>query len=152
MCLAFVFSRLFGVPRVFCFFLKMFLLFALDQVQLTWLTHQKTASLKTHKQRATRVPCSAFLSLARTEFLQPKHTLVSKIKVQLIVRVSSVTADVVEEDSRNSRGPLANVTKPIRNKHDVSLSSSPASLALANKSGGSALSILNLHQSQTPSL
>ena len=44
----------------FCFscFLKMFPLLVLDQAQLTWLTHEKTASLKTLKKRTTRVPCS----------------------------------------------------------------------------------------------
>ena len=33
-------------------------LHVLDQVQLTLLTHEKTASLKTRKKRTTRVPCS----------------------------------------------------------------------------------------------
>ena len=41
------------------FFLNMFCLLVLDQVQLTWLTHETTASLKTRKKRTTRVPCSA---------------------------------------------------------------------------------------------
>ena len=49
----------------FCFscFLKMFPLHVLDQVQLTLLTHEKTASLKTRKKHTTRVPCSVFLSI-----------------------------------------------------------------------------------------
>ena len=42
-------------------FLKMFPLYLLDQVQLTWLTHGKTGSLKMLKKRTTRVPFTSEL-------------------------------------------------------------------------------------------
>ena len=47
----------------FCFsgFLGMLPLYVLDQAQLTWLTHGKTASLKMRKKHTTRVACSANL-------------------------------------------------------------------------------------------
>ena len=73
-----------GMEVVFCFscFVKMFPLHVLDQVQLTLLTHEKTASLKTRKKRTTRVPCSAFFRASTKKggiYLEkpcfPKNTL-----------------------------------------------------------------------------
>ena len=50
-------------PRVFFGFsclLKMFPLRVLDQVQVTWLTHKKSASLKNHKQAHYQGPLFCF--------------------------------------------------------------------------------------------
>ena len=64
-CFCFVgFLELFLVSSSFFGFsslLKMFPLSVLDQVQVTWLTHKKSASLKTTNKRTTRVSCSDFL-------------------------------------------------------------------------------------------
>ena len=38
--------------------LDMFPLYVLDQVQLTWMTHGKTASLKMRKKAVPKSPCS----------------------------------------------------------------------------------------------
>ena len=55
-------------------FLKMFLLYVLDQVQLTWLTHGKTGSLQTRKLLTTRLSPAQ----NKTKKHKKQHTLDSK--------------------------------------------------------------------------
>ena len=92
-CCFIVFSRLFclfvflGVPQVlfgFSCLLKMFPLFVLDQRQLTWLTHEKTASLKTRK---SALPGSPVLQRRRVRRARlPSKRRKSSLRTAMMLR------------------------------------------------------------------